>query len=251
MLDQMFRIIGSLTEGVTIERGEVNPQTYEITVVTDDGKLPIEAISQGTTSLIGWVGIVLQRLYEVYGSDEDPLQRYALVLMDEIDAHLHPSWQQSLVYNLGEIFPNVQFVATTHSPLIVGGMPPEQIFRFARNEEGKVVRLKVDADMIHGRTDQILTTSLFGLKTTLDKQTQAEMEKYKTLLGKRHRAPEEEETFQKLRQVLQFRIPPASLTLEERRATVSERTAFLQQVREKSARTAPARRNTRHGKSLL
>ena len=234
ILNEVFRIIGELTEGVTIKRGEVNPQTYEISVVTDDGDLPIEAVSQGTTSLIGWVGIVLQRLYEIYSSDDDPMQRYALVLMDEIDAHLHPSWQQSLVYDLGKIFPNVQFVATTHSPLIVGGMPPEQIFRFARDDEGKVVRLKIDADMIQGRTDQILTTSLFGLKTTLDKQTQLEIEKYKSLLGKRHRAPEEERTFQKLRGVLQFRIPSASLTLEERREAVRDREALSEQVRIKS-----------------
>jgi AAA domain, putative AbiEii toxin, Type IV TA system/SIR2-like domain len=251
LLNEFFQVVGELTGGVKIERGDVNPQTGEITVITDDGKVPIEAISQGATSLIGWVGILLQRLYEVYSADENPRQRYALVLMDEIDAHLHPAWQQSLVFALERIFPNVQFIATTHSPLIVGGMPSEQVVRFARDEEGKVVRLEVDADMTMGRTDQILTTSLFGLKTTLDKQTQEEVKQYRSLLGKSHRTPAQEREFQRLRGVVQFRIPPVSQTLEERRAAVREKETLLLRVEAQSVppKQVPPKRSRRKSTS--
>lgn len=207
LLNEFFDIMGKLSEGLTIRRGEVNPLTREITVMTDDGALPLEAVSQGTTSLIGWVGVLLQRLYEIYSDDEDPKMRYALVLMDEIDAHLHPSWQQSLVFNLSKVFPNVQFIATTHSPLIIGGMPPEQIFRFARDENGKATRVQVDPDMTVGRTDQILTTPLFGLKTTLDRATQEGIKRYQELIGKIRRSHEEEKEFQKLRKSFNFEFP--------------------------------------------
>jgi hypothetical protein len=171
------------------------------------------------TSLIGWVGILLQRLYEVYGTDEDPKQRYALVLMDEIDAHLHPAWQQSLIGELSTIFPNVQFVATTHSPLIVGGMRPEQILRFARDEDQKVVAYKVEEEMTIGRADQILTSDLFGLQSTfaLNDDLDALMKEYHVLLAKA-RNEGEEIRFQRLRESLKTRIPLASENPPEQKA---------------------------------
>lgn len=207
LLSEFFQIFGRLTEGVKIERGKVNPNTNEVTVMTDDGELPIEAISQGMTSLIGWVGILLQRLYEVYSDDEDPKQRYALVLMDEIDAHLHPGWQRTLVRDLSEIFPNAQFIATTHSPLIVADMPAEQVFRFERDEDGRVVQLEVEADMMTGRTDQILTSELFSLPTTFGTTTEARITRYQELLGKNSRDEGEESEFRQLTQEIRFRIP--------------------------------------------
>jgi predicted ATP-dependent endonuclease of OLD family len=75
--------------------------------------------------LLGWVGYLCQRLKETaQDSNSDPLSTdgYALVLIDEVDAHMHPRWQQVLVRRLKQVFPNVQFIASTHSPLIVGGL---------------------------------------------------------------------------------------------------------------------------------
>lgn len=235
LLNKFFEYVAVLTEGIRIERGEVNPQTHEISIITDDGQLPIEAISQGMTSLIGWVGILLQRLYEIYGEDdEDPTQRFALVLMDEIDAHLHPAWQQSLVSQLSTIFPNVQFIATTHSPFIVGGMLPEQVIRFVRDETGQVVQLKVEQEMTVGRADQILTGELFGLKTTLslDVITQEELNKYKMLLGK-NRTLDEETEFQRIRRILHSRMPMSGETPGERESQVRQRDKLLKEARAK------------------
>jgi predicted ATPase len=221
LLRDFFSVVSQLTTGTRIEFKEVKAQTNEITIVTDDGELPIEALSQGMTSLIGWVGILLQRLYEVYGTDEDsdPKQRYALVLMDEIDAHLHPAWQQSLIRKLGKIFPNVQFIATTHSPLIVGGMKPEQIVRFARDEDDKVVTYKVVEEMTLGRADQILASDLFGLQSTitLNEDLEVLMEEYHELLAK-ERSEAEEARFRHLRDVLKSRIPAAGDTPAEQKA---------------------------------
>jgi len=218
LLREFFRVVADLTEGIQIDFVEVRPQTNEVIVRTDDGDLPLEALSQGTISLMGWVGILLQRLFEIYSDDEDPTRRYALVLMDEIDAHLHPRWQQVVVGKLGKLFPNVQFIATTHSPLIVGGMTPNQVFRFARDEDGKVVRLPVEAEMIVGRADQLLTGDLFGLGTTIDSATQEKMGRYAALLGKSLRSEEEDQEFQRLQGILQARIPMSGETPVARRA---------------------------------
>jgi predicted ATP-binding protein involved in virulence len=242
LLNKFFEYVSVLTGDVTIERGEVNPHTYEITVITDDGPLPIEAISQGMTSLIGWVGILLQRLYEIYSDDEDPTQRFALILMDEIDAHLHPGWQQSLVSNLSKIFPNAQFIATTHSPLIIGGMPPEQVIRLGRDDEGKVGQLTVEQDMTVGRADQILTSELFGLKTTLalDGDTQEDLNNYKRLLGKTKRTTKEEKKFQELRRRLHSSMPMSGETRAEREEQSREREDLLREVRTDLSETSTA-----------
>jgi predicted ATP-binding protein involved in virulence len=223
LLNDFFNVVRDLTEGTKIEFKEVNPATKEITVITNDGELPIEALSQGMTSLIGWVGILLQRLYEVYGKndeDDDPKKRYALVLMDEIDAHLHPAWQQSLIRKLSNIFPNVQFIATTHSPLIVGGMEPQQIIRFARDEDDNVVTYTVSEEMTIGRADQILSSDLFGLGSTikLHPKLQKLMDEYHDLLGNDERDEKEESRFREVREILKDRIPPVAETPAEQKA---------------------------------
>jgi predicted ATPase len=227
LLTQFFEVVDQLTTEVPVQLNRVNPETREITIITDDGEVPIEALSQGAESLIGWTGILLRRLYEMYGDEENPREKYALVLMDELDAHMHPAWQQSLVHNLSRLFPGAQFIATTHSPLVVGGLPIEQVVRLARRD-GRVVRLDVDEDMTLGRTDQVLTGSLFGLETTLDRQTQEKIVRYRDLLGTGKREDDEER--QALRETLAVRIPAPQEGLAERRAQDFLQDLLLEQV---------------------
>jgi energy-coupling factor transporter ATP-binding protein EcfA2 len=220
LLDDFFEVVAVLTTGQKVEFVDVTAQTNEIRIKTQDGILPLESLSQGMTSLIGWVGILLQRLYELYGDDENPRHQYALVLMDEIDAHLHPAWQQTLVRNLSQVFPQIQFIATTHSPLIVAGMNPEQIKRFARDEDGHLAQLPVGEEMMLGRADQILTGDLFGLQTTfsLNDDLQKDKDEYHKLLALDQRTESEELRFQKLRKSLRTRIPMSGEGPVERKA---------------------------------
>jgi len=239
LLDKFFQDVASLTQGLTISRGEVNPITYEITVLTDDGPLPIEAISQGMISLMGWVGILMQRMYEIYGEDDEPTQRYAVVLMDEIDAHLHPEWQRTLVRDLSKIFPNVQFIATTHSPLIVAGMPARQVFRFARDEDGQVTQIEVTPDMTMGRADQILKGELFGLETTLGTSTEEKIERYQILLGKAALLPDEEEELRRLESAVRFRIPITEEKQADQQVQELAQALLLKQAAETIKQTFP------------
>jgi predicted ATP-binding protein involved in virulence len=105
-----------------VEFQGVDPATRRVTVITDDGPAPMDDVSQGVSCLIGWVGVLLQRMYEICSDHADPSSRYALVLMDEIDAHMHPSWQRVLLPRIRECFPNNQLLATTDSPLLLNGL---------------------------------------------------------------------------------------------------------------------------------
>ena len=182
------------------------------------GRVPIEALSQGTTSIIGWVGAVIQRLHDTADGSTPPLERDAIVLVDELDAHMHPGWQQVLVERLGELFPNIQFIATTHSPLIVSGMPVEQVTVFRRDDNGQVVKVALPEDGTIGRADQLLTSRLFGLHSTLDSLTRAAVFDYQSLLLQDSRSPEEETEMRRLRHLLDVRIPVAATSTAEQRA---------------------------------
>jgi energy-coupling factor transporter ATP-binding protein EcfA2 len=223
MLRTFFEIVRSLTEGLAVQFKEVTAD-FRVLVETPDGVVPIEALSQGLTSLLSWIGIVVQRLYEVTPirpDADDAMQGYALILMDEIDAHMHPSWQQQLLGKLKKLLPNVQVIATTHSPLVVAGLKVEEVTRFMRDEAGAVVQVSLDSDMTEGRTDQILTGDLFGLDSTfaLAPSNASLMDEYKVLLGKSSRTVAEEQRFTELDRILQANIPPASAENKlERRA---------------------------------
>ena len=226
----LFHMMRRLTGSTKIEFQGIQADTWEVTVVTDDGPVPIEAVSQGTAALLGWTAVLLQRLYAMFDEADNPQEEPAIVLIDEIDAHMHPNWQKSLVSDLSELFPNVQFIATSHSPLVVGGMAGEQVVRLARNESGQVCRLDVPSDMLMGRADQILTGDLFGLSTTLDEKTLRLMETYHALLAKPHRTELEEKQVRQFRDQLNFRIPVSQETPAERRAYEFVRLLLWQQL---------------------
>ena len=89
-------------------------------IVEKDGEeLDVNQLSQGEKSLMTLVGDIARRLAILNPSFDDPLQGEGVVMIDEVDLHLHPKWQHDLIDKLVRTFPNVQFILTTHSPLIV------------------------------------------------------------------------------------------------------------------------------------
>ncbi|MEI6777997.1 MAG: AAA family ATPase, partial [Chloroflexales bacterium] len=90
--------------------------------------LDVRLLSDGERSVLALVLDIARRLAQANPQLADPLHDgHAVVLIDEIDLHLHPQWQRSIVQKLTETFPQCQFIATTHSPQIIGEVAPEQI----------------------------------------------------------------------------------------------------------------------------
>lgn len=81
--------------------------------------LNVLQLSQGEKSLMALVGDIARRLAMMNPSLENPLEGDGIVLIDEVDMHLHPTWQRTLVARLTKTFPHCQFVLTTHSPLVI------------------------------------------------------------------------------------------------------------------------------------
>lgn len=83
------------------------------------GWVSLSNLSLGYRSVIAWMVDLAARMLERYPESNDPLSEPAIVLVDEIDLHLHPKWQRTIMDFLTERFPNTQFIVTAHSPLVV------------------------------------------------------------------------------------------------------------------------------------
>lgn len=81
--------------------------------------LNVTQLSQGEKSIMALVGDIARRLAIMNPSRKDALAGSGIVLIDEVELHLHPKWQRSLIQQLTETFPNCQFILTTHSPLVI------------------------------------------------------------------------------------------------------------------------------------
>ncbi len=89
-------------------------------IVEKDGEeLDVNQLSQGEKSLFALVGDIARRLALLNPSLDNPLEGEGVVMIDEIDLHLHPKWQHDLIDKLVATFPNVQFILTTHSPHVI------------------------------------------------------------------------------------------------------------------------------------
>lgn len=93
------------------------------------GVLPLEALSDGTRSVISMAADLAYRMVRLNPDlgARAALETPGIVLIDEVDMHLHPSWQQAVVYDVRKAFPNVQFIVTTHSPQVLSTVPAEAI----------------------------------------------------------------------------------------------------------------------------
>lgn len=85
----------------------------------NDKTLNVNQLSQGEKSLMALVGDIARRLAMMNPKLNNPLLGKGIILIDEIDMHLHPQWQRSIIQRLQTTFPNCQFILTTHSPLVI------------------------------------------------------------------------------------------------------------------------------------
>jgi hypothetical protein len=111
-------------------------------------KVPAVALGHGYQSTIAWIAdLVGHILLEAKNTELSPEEFEGLVLIDEIDLYLHPKWQARLIPALRKTFPKLQFVATTHSPVVLATLSPEEVVRLSADPvTGNVRRITPDAD---------------------------------------------------------------------------------------------------------
>lgn len=142
----------------------------------------------------------------------------AVVLLDEVDLHLHPSWQQRVLGDLMRTFPYVQFVVTTHSPQVLTTVAPEHIVELAR-EDGNIVAHGTDAATYGAEAGEVLS-GVMGVDQRPDNPFKQKLSEYRQLV--RDGAGESERGLA-LRKELEhlsprdFALPKADLEIERRK----------------------------------
>ncbi len=165
---------------------------------TQYGRVRITELGQGYQSTLAWVVDLAARMSAAYPESANPLAEPAVVLVDEIDLHLHPRWQRSLLAQLSEQFPNVQWIVTAHSPLIVQNAPEKTNIAVLRREGDQVVIDNNPQSVRDWRLDQILTSDLFGIPSARAKTFDDKIERRDALLEKSRLTPTEQQELEAL-----------------------------------------------------
>lgn len=186
-------------------RDELMPNQINVDRIDSDGlwlkdrnglQLSWSEMSDGYRAALALMADILRHLINVYGlsdlTERDIegrlfFKRSGVVLIDEIDAHLHPEWQREIGFWLKHHFPNIQFLVTTHSPIICQAADPNGLFVLP--EPGSTDRPHALSDdeyrkVIASRPDTILLTSAFGLQNTRSPRAVDARAKYAKLMAK-------------------------------------------------------------------
>lgn len=100
-----------------------------------------------------------------------------IVLIDELDLHLHPKWQQRIVADMRRVFPLIQFIATTHSPLIGASLPSSCLYHLEIGEEGWCNARKFSENSLGLSPDQMLSSPYFDLENDRPVQVEVQLDK--------------------------------------------------------------------------
>ena len=203
ILDIVADMASSITEGFPLEFAGANEDRngFFIQFKTVDGILPLNTLSQGTQSIIQWLAHLVIGYAEYYDFPDDLSDKPGVIIIDEIDAHLHPSWQRRIIPTLTERFPSLQIFCSTHSPLMLAGLKAGQVQLLRRDEDGRVTVSRNDDDIIGWSADEALRYIL-DMPNTTDLRTEERLNRLQELRFKDNRSPAEEAEFQELRHTI-------------------------------------------------
>ncbi len=168
------------------------------------------ALSSGTQGTLLWVyALALRiadhyRLWKEHGTEWDYIvedswyREPAILLIDEIENHLHPTWQRRVIPALLEHFPGLQIFATTHSPFVVAGLKAGQVHLLKRDENGVVTASTNTEDIVGWTADEILR-NLMGVEEPTDQLTVDRTSRLRRLREKESLTSEEESELNDLR----------------------------------------------------
>jgi len=159
----------------------IDKEKKQILFHTVDGIVPLEQLSDGYQNMAAWIGDLLFRVTETFRDYERPMEARGLLLIDEIDLHLHPKWQRRLLDFIGNKLPNFQVIATTHSPLTAQQANEGELYALKRNEQSIVELVPFVGSPKHLLVNQLLMAPVFGLETDESYEIQEAKKTYEQL----------------------------------------------------------------------
>ena len=137
-------------------------------------------LSDGEKCYITLVADIARKLAMANPSLENPLSGRGVVLIDEVDLHLHPRWQMEVVSRLRNVFPNCQFFMTTHSPHVVVNIRTFEEEKVVRMEQGNALEI---AEQSFGRSSEMALLDYFGMESLRNQEVQGHLNQAWKLVG--------------------------------------------------------------------
>ena len=170
--EKILSIIIPNLSRIDIDKKTSNVIYYE---KSEDGEeykpIIFSQLAMGIKSTIGIIADFLMQLSDKemdFKIIKNKIQIEGIVIIDEFDNHLHPKWQKDLVINLSELFPKVQFIVSTHSPIPLLGAPKNSvIIKVNRTKEDGITAEKLDIDVSTLTPNSILTSPIFGFENLI------------------------------------------------------------------------------------
>jgi predicted ATP-binding protein involved in virulence len=171
----ILQMLNNDADDVQFKRLYIDPSVfnnYQLVLEKGTERINVHQLSSGEKSLLVLVSDLARRLALANPLSKNPLKDgQGIVLIDEIDLHLHPRWQRAVIPKLRSIFPEIQWVITTHSPQVLMNVKRENVKVI---NHGKIE----EAPFIEGRDANALSLDVFGLPKRLPK--------YEAMLDKIH-----------------------------------------------------------------
>lgn len=184
VIASLLRILPGISN-IRIAPPDHRRPTPSVLYHTPTGEVPFERLGYGYQTVIAWVVDLAARMHGFYPDSRTPLAEPVVVLVDEIDLHLHPRWQRQIMQYLSEIFPKAQFIVTSHSPLIALAAPDANLA--VLKLQGNEVIVLNDVDHVRNwRVDQVLTSDLFGLDSARGPEVEKLLAERKSILTQGH-----------------------------------------------------------------
>jgi hypothetical protein len=184
--------------GVTTTKALLESHRFEFNTGTESFKVPATWLSQGYQAMIAWIADLVGQLFWETGKPSKIEKMEGLVLIDELDLHLHPLWQVGLIRALKATFPRIQFVATTHSPMLLPGLESDEIFHVRLGEDGNV-RVEMADQSPELMTGSEIYQSFFGIDRLYPVDLGEDLRRYGYLSSDPGRSDQEEQELTKLR----------------------------------------------------
>lgn len=167
LVEQGRKVLKSLMPNVqTINYQQDDIEGVIFQYHTENGKESIQTISAGNKVILALIGDLFFRLWDNQLHVQEAKDLTGIVIIDEIEAHLHPIWQRKFPQLLAETFPKVQFIVSTHTPMTILGLPKNSVLLHVdNNEEGKITVEQLEMDFWNMLPQQILTSPVFGLES--------------------------------------------------------------------------------------
>ncbi len=150
---------------------------------------PLDQLSDGYKTIVATSVDVMREMLDHWRDLESAA---GVVMIDELETHLHPRWKMRIARSLREAMPNVQFLMTTHDPICLRGMKHGEVQVLYREPGSGVDRLVGLPDVQGLSVEQLLTSDFFGLHSAEDPELEADVSRYVALAAKRARSPLEE-----------------------------------------------------------